>query len=987
MTFMKTPFAQGRSLRLQLPRDLRAWSFASLILLCLALPARADLDQEIASVETAIKNSVRAYKGSYPSGNNDPNPVRRRFLGLNSSDQPGGTDYSATLRESLDQALLLRRQVTSEAQLDRLSKVINLGLEVSLQGWLICGNISLLEGLRISYPTGGSQSRPVNPSLPYGCIEEQFPFVAVKDACRAQNFYAEGVRALADVMANHAGNSLGKVVVDIDTDTIPAPINGYPGAFRNDRFPQYTYYVDLIPGQSTNVVPIQTETALMGQLLHKQAQATQTIGYRLWTGAYFNSETQRDPAKRKQLLDAAVHEYHAGANLQFLSSVDLASQVGDSAETTAESPFDLTQLRNARVNVNEARSAIRRIRNHEKPTLPIDEVMAGDAQVNSVISTLTGTGAGSIARAQAAYESARATLFKVQNNQVQAFQEEQTRQNGFYEKLANLTGLPVDAGAIATSAGQAAYRAQIGKIIDSLMNDPNSDFSLGASELVQGIKQVRYHRQETINKKDYVDSFPARIKNIEDTLGANISAIQVAEGKITASQLAIGVANSINFSRSESLAVSVGSQPGVTFTAGVSISYNLSAIPVAKLQNDITYASNLKEMQFLQNSAAENCRNLLLEQNQAVGALKSQIILLQNAEDDVRRILGSADRILAQLNNYNLLTDQLYYNDPTFNQELTAEEEQANRDLDSVVGNLYKLGRLMEQRWLEPFYNPVSRIGLEPLSLGDANFDRFWSLESVFSLGSVNVRDNANAAPGPQQANFFYSALKKWDEILRTGIRAFDGDLPPVEISLRQDVFELADVKTQAGAIQYLDVSPITNPAGYLGDLEIKRNNLRRFKNLLLNHGLYLTGQNNLPVGDKYRGFLLPFSLSYYDAGYTRGRLGVANLFTPINAWNFRVSKFKVKIIPETGKTVFTGQPTTPILFAQAGLVSNLDFFERNAGRVNTQRRVREINLDNYVRYNLERNFQHNPAGGIAIPTSKIRLFELIFDAWKGRLA
>ena len=67
----------------------------------------------------------------------------------------------------------------------------------------------------------------------------------------------------------------------------------------------------------------------------------------------------------------------------------------------------------------------------------------------------------------------------------------------------------------------------------------------------------------------------------------------------------------------------------------------------------------------------------------------------------------------------------------------------------------------------------------------------------------------------------------------------------------------------------------------------------------------------------------------------------------------FRVDKFKVKVIPSSGKSVFTGQPSTPILFAQSGLVSDIDFFERNSGRVNIQRRVREINLDNYVRYNL----------------------------------
>ena len=417
-TFLTHPRASG----IQQGLRRRMLLFQFLLLLGTCLPGRAGLDEDIDSVDGAIKEAIRIYKGSYPSANNDPNPVRRRFLGLDSNDQPSGIDYSAKLRTSLDQALALRQQNLTENQLARLSKAINLGLEVSLQGWLICGNISLLEGLRISYPTGGSQSRPVNPSLPYGCIEEQFPFVTVKDSCRAQHFYAEGVRALVSVMANHAGDAQGRVIVDVDSDPIPAPVNGYPGAFANQLFPQYTYYVDLIPGQSTNVVPVQTEAAMMGQLLQKQAQATQTIGYRLWTGAYFNSATQRDPGKRKQLLDAAVKEYHAGANLQFLSSVALASQVGDKAETTAETPFDLTKIRNARANVNEARSAISRIRHNEKPTLPIDEVMAGDAQVSGLISTITGMGAGSIIRAQTAYDIARGTLFKVQNNEVQAFQ-------------------------------------------------------------------------------------------------------------------------------------------------------------------------------------------------------------------------------------------------------------------------------------------------------------------------------------------------------------------------------------------------------------------------------------------------------------------------------------------------------------------------------------------------------------------------------------
>ena len=62
------------------------------------------------------------------------------------------------------------------------------------------------------------------------------------------------------------------------------------------------------------------------------------------------------------------------------------------------------------------------------------------------------------------------------------------------------------------------------------------------------------------------------------------------------------------------------------------------------------------------------------------------------------------------------------------------------------------------------------------------------------------------------------------------------------------------------------------------------------------------------------------------------------------------MDKFKVKVLSVDGKSVFTA-PSTPIIFAQAGLTANIDFFERYAGRVTSQRRVREINLDNYVRY------------------------------------
>ena len=58
-----------------------------------------------------------------------------RFLGVEPNDQPGSSfDFSADLRLALDQALALRQLNPVGPQLDRLSKVIDFGLEASWAG-------------------------------------------------------------------------------------------------------------------------------------------------------------------------------------------------------------------------------------------------------------------------------------------------------------------------------------------------------------------------------------------------------------------------------------------------------------------------------------------------------------------------------------------------------------------------------------------------------------------------------------------------------------------------------------------------------------------------------------------------------------------------------------------------------------------------------------------------------------------------------------
>ena len=946
---------------LPVPRFRFVFSIAVLVgALTVGAAGAGPLQAEIGAIETELIQA-RAYLGNYPAGNNDPNPVRRRFLGIDANDRPT-RDRSPghVLGTVVDDLVQLSERATEPDDRERIDDLLNQATQLALQGWVISGNISLMEGLRVSYPAASEgQARPQHHPIPYGSLEKEHDFISVKDATRATLFYDEAARVLLTSLRRRPEFDRAPIIVDVDSQRIPSDKQDLPGAFDNHRFPQYTWYLDVGNAGDTSddrIVPIQTPGYLMGNLLYKQGQAAQSIGYRLWTAAYFRRQAQADESVRKKLLDAAVSELHAGANTQFLSSIALAATVGDKAETTAKTPYEVARLYHARHNVKQARDTITQIRANEKPTLPIDEIMAGDAQVNALLEAIEGSGPGSIARAEKSYEAAKAALLRVHEISERVFREKQTRQGKFLHRLEELTGEPISESVhdgitpetLRTPGGQAEYMDLIAKRINALMESTDPDFGSIENRLDKAVKQVVFHRQEVLNKKAVLDSYPQRIKIIEDTLGANKSAIKTAEGRITTAQFAMGIANSVSITVSESVSVStsvglLGPSGSTTFSSGISTTFNPGAIIAAALQNDITRARNLKEMAFLDNDVSARIRNLLLDQDLAHGELKSQLLLLRHAEDAVNKILGDTQRILAQLRAFEEGVDNLWYNDPVWNIELTGGEEEANRDMATLVANLYKLGRLLEIRWVEPFANPVSTLG-EPKPLGN-DFENFGNLESVFALPLVNVRDNSDLNSPPEQARDFLDALKAWDQILRRK-RIFEGDLPVFHISLRQDVFGLADVKAVNGSIEPLDLNPNTNP-GYAKDEALRRQNIRRFQNILLNHVLYKQGDD-----PEKRGFLLKFPLRYHKNGFTNNRLGNTRLFGAVNAWNYRLDKFRMRICPDKGKAIFFpphGPSEIQFIFAQAGTVENVDFFERSRG---DNSRLRTYNLDNYVRYN-----------------------------------
>ena len=576
-------------------------------------PANAGpLQTEIDTIEAALVQA-RAYVGNYPAGNNDPNPVRRRFLGVGDDDRPG-KDRSPghTLSAVVDDLVRLSWRAEEPDDRERIDDLLNQATQLALQGWVISGNVSLMEGLRVSYPAAsGGQGRPQHNPIPYGSLEQKLDFVSIKDATRATLFYAEGVRTLLASLRRQPESDRAPVIIAVDTQRIPSPLSERTGYFDNQRFPQYTWYMDAgSAGDASDdrIVPIQTQGYLMGNLLHKQGQATRSIGYRLWTAAYFSRQAQREAATRQKLLDAAVSELHAGANTQFLSSIALAAAVSDEAETTAQTPYEVAHLYHARHNVNQARDTITQIRANEKPALPIDEIMAGDAQVSALLATIQGNGPGSIVRAKASYDRAKEALFRVHQNAEKVFHEEQSRQDKFLHRLEELTGEPIFASAhdgitpetLRTPSGQANYLQRIANRINTLMEATEPDFGSIENRLDEAVKQVVFHRQEVLNKKAVLDSYPQRIKIIEDTLGRNIRSIQNAEDKITAAQVAMGIANSVSITASASASVSVsvgtrGASKTKTFSAGISVTHHPGAIEVAELQNDMTRASNLKE--------------------------------------------------------------------------------------------------------------------------------------------------------------------------------------------------------------------------------------------------------------------------------------------------------------------------------------------------------------------------------------------------------
>ena len=165
-------------------------------------PLQADID----TVETALVKA-RAYVGNYPDGNNDPNPVRRRFLGVGDNDKPGsGRGPGHALASVVDDLVQLSERATEPDDRERIDDLLNQATQLALQGWIISGNISLMEGLRVSYPAASEgQARPRRNPIPYGSLENELDFISVKDGDAGHLVLRRGGTGVAGLPQTPAG--------------------------------------------------------------------------------------------------------------------------------------------------------------------------------------------------------------------------------------------------------------------------------------------------------------------------------------------------------------------------------------------------------------------------------------------------------------------------------------------------------------------------------------------------------------------------------------------------------------------------------------------------------------------------------------------------------------------------------------------------------------------------------------------------------------
>ena len=831
---------------------------ATLLTLTLVPLARAQTPAMKVAAARDLLFDGRSYLVGFPQAKTR-NALRTGYLGLDDKGLPvAGQARLPRLRDAIALSLEVRNDPNvGPGDSDRAQLIAWESLESLLSGQLIAGNASLLNGLRVAFPTAiGDGERPLGNSdlpidTPTDATGREYSGANLKDLVYARHYFLDGVTEALNFIATDPDGTIRAV------EPLNAPFTQYT-SFNTSELPDANF---------TGVQSSQTTGYLLGNTLDRYGKAVIGIGDRLWRAAYFDRSRAPGGAKsgeRQEMLDAAVSELQRGAHAQFLAALPLAASLPE-----GELGYEKCRLDQTRVTAATAASLIEKIRRGETPKLTDFSLNSSTDDVRQQLTLVSQLKAA----AATAHQQAETTLWRKKDSQNQLIEEARQLRFGYTEQLRSAVGL--DPGTenqspyfgLRTAVGRENFKRDLAARIQSMLIAPaSSPLLTDGTELGQTVLALRRASADVDSARNRAESIPQQIA-IEDQRNRRANQIVLGgQQRVGALNVALGILNSVSVS--VNAGVSYTPPAAVTFSAGVTVTANPNAVPAALLQNEISRAQAIQQVQLSDVNSEATIRNLLLQLNQHVFDIRAAGIQAQSAGAAVQALLARVDRLVENHIYFQESNLAKWYSDPA----VIFEQERAELDyqdtLTEYVRELYVLSQKLAVRWSESFENPYLRSDGTAETLGGATFDGFTQPESVFSI----VRASEGDA--------FLDALRTWDLRLRSARLGGQADIQS-RISLRQDIFGFSDIVYNPDRQRFE-----TNPDATARDL-----NKRRFRALLL---------RNQPPADSRFWLRLEFPITYGQL--SRRTLGTlvsqpSLILVSRSDWNVRITELSARIL------------------------------------------------------------------------------------------
>ena len=877
----------------------------SLLLLLASLPAllstvRAD------DMSDAFNQLVtgRAYLKNYPLTKTRKSLVED-FVGAN-----GQTPNRPVLQDAITRAIAIRAaEPPDPASFSGTAPRSIQAREIAWQaleslgtGYLFAGNKDLLDGIRIAYPGSNAandlRGMPKDEPATYaGTSQKQLAY--------ARLYFFRPLKDMLDYIARDKSGA------------VRASGSAYP------TMPHYVTFDD----QLSQVLPFTDGTAfddpnfggpavvdreasqsfayLYGSSMERLGMAVISYADQLWRSAWSGpaAGTVRPAAEKQAMLNRATEALQCEIHAQFLATLPMAAQLSDGADNTPNE-YQQSRIDQARVSVTDAQ----RLR---------DQILAGEKPLQTTLVSAwdTTTIEGQISVCKSAYDTAHEkfngagaghVVYEVQQSEraddLNAEREISLRTN-FETRLLEITGVdPSDYGGLRTDEERQSYMRFVQAKFDSLINAGNVSalgLSDGSDMATQALRFVLALRELPVLRAR-IDSFSQRMRielERNDDVNATVKSGAIEIGAIDA---AFEVASAITYS-----VCTCGMASGAEYT----FDYGAFTRAAQVVTKALRTAANTVEINSINSDAA--IQNLLIEQQLAVEELPSVKLNIDIARNELLRLFNQATRLVEDHIFYQTITDTLWYRDPALAFKLEKAEEEYQALVQEYRIELYKLGKMLESAWTEPFRNPVKRgtsISFEPLDNG--NYDDFTEPESVFGT------------PNHVRALAYFNALKRWDLKLREptfrgaasttlwDVNLFSGQ----PISLRRDIFKLIDYRYD------------TQSNTYIIDPALTRDSIQKFRAILLDKAA--RDPANASSLSRLR---LDFPLTYQQARVIGGQSGTVPIVQrnpvgnpPVDTfWNHRLKEVGIKIV---GRNVFAAGSTVPVAIEHYGNVDRVGF-------------------------------------------------------------